>query len=185
MNGDMVVPPAQRREVLEIVGSALAARNDVVDFEAISRPASVDGASAVPAENGTAELGRYDPGGGADGEGSAGVGVDDDLDRSLAEESVERVRSDAGSGGEGDSGFTVRGGGLFGVDHDGHDGAGTISWSDASAEPVLGDGDESVGASLLPTPVAGFGRELVGSLVERLVDDLPFVSAQLDLHESG
>jgi len=80
VDGDVVVPPAEGGEVFEVVGASLAAGNDVVDFEAVSGSASVDGAPSVSAENEASEFGGYDPGGWSDGEGSAGLGVDDDFD---------------------------------------------------------------------------------------------------------
>jgi hypothetical protein len=183
VDGDVVVPPAEGGEVFEVVGSALTAGDDVVDFEPISGSASVDGAALVPVENKTAEFGGYDPGGWPDGEGSPGLGVDDDFDGSFAEYAVEGVWSDAGSGGEGDSGFAVGLGGLLGVDHDRHDRTGRPARLEAAVEPVLGDGDESVGAKLVAGPTPCWGGELVGSLVEGLVDDVPVVGAELSVYE--
>ena len=74
------------------------------------------------------------------------MGVDDDFDGSFTEDAVEGVWSDAGSGGEGDSGFAVGLGGLFGINHDRHNGTGAFSWLGGSVEPVLGDGDKGIGA---------------------------------------
>ena len=92
-----------------------------MSLESVAAAASIDSAAAVTAEYEAADLGGHDPGGGADREGPAGAGVDDDLHGAFAEEPIEGVWSDAGPTGEGDTGFTVGLGCLGGVDHHGHD----------------------------------------------------------------
>lgn len=62
MDGDVVVVPAQCREVGGVVAASVAVPDDVVGLEPIAGAASVDGAAAISERNSIPDRGR-DPAG--------------------------------------------------------------------------------------------------------------------------
>ena len=110
VDGDVVVEPAQGGEVVGVVGSAVAVGDDVVGLEPVAGVTPGDGASAVSVEHGAAY--RWGDGATVRGGGDGFAVVEaDDLDRSVAEDLVEGVGSDSGSGGDFGAGLSVACGG--------------------------------------------------------------------------
>ena len=62
VDGDVVVVPADGREVVGIVRAAPRPRYDVVGLEAIARPASIDGAAAISLGDDGSDARRDGPG---------------------------------------------------------------------------------------------------------------------------
>ena len=63
VGGYVVVPPAKSREVVGVVATAaFTAGNDMVDFEAVTTGAAVDGAASVTVEDETTHFGWNYPG---------------------------------------------------------------------------------------------------------------------------
>ena len=75
MNSNVMVVPAERRQVVRLVSSPLRAGDYVVDFEPVSAGASVDDASVVPGEDGPPQAGSYLLCGGLAGDAVFGDGV--------------------------------------------------------------------------------------------------------------
>lgn len=86
----MVVVPAQRGEVVGIVGSALGCGGDVVGLEPVAALAAVGGAGTlVPVEDEPFEFGWDGAAGGSDREGCAVGAGGEDFDRPVAEDLFE------------------------------------------------------------------------------------------------
>ncbi|MBT8217886.1 MAG: hypothetical protein HKN74_02975 [Acidimicrobiia bacterium] len=75
-----------------------------------------------------------------------------------------------------------RGGGL-GVDVDADDGSGGVSGGECAVEPILGNGDQGIGAQLLAGD-GWVGGEPVGAVVEGSGDDGPVVGGELGVQEA-
>ncbi len=71
VNGNVVVPPAQRGEVLHVMGASLAAGNDVVDLEPVAAPTSINSATVVTKQHETSYFGRNHPSSGTHNRGPA------------------------------------------------------------------------------------------------------------------
>ena len=65
VDGDVVVPPAQRGEVPNIMGASLATGNNMVDLEPIAANASINSATPITKQNEASYFGRNHPSSGA------------------------------------------------------------------------------------------------------------------------
>ena len=91
----VVVVPAERGQVVRLVGSSLGLGGYVVDFEPVVAGAAVDDASVVSGEDGSAEAGAYLLGGGLADDVVFGDGVVFGFAGAVDE--VDGVGSDSGS----------------------------------------------------------------------------------------
>ncbi len=80
VNSDVVVPPAQRGEVLHIVGASLTAGDNVVDLEPVAALASINSATPVTKQHETSYFGGNHPTSGTHKRGPARTLIDHDLD---------------------------------------------------------------------------------------------------------
>ena len=69
VDGDVMVPPAQRGEVLNVMSASLATGDNVVDLEPVAALASINGAAPVTIKDKTAYFGGNHPGGGTHNRG--------------------------------------------------------------------------------------------------------------------
>jgi len=63
MDSDVVMPPAQRGEVLRIMGTATGPSDDVMDLKAVAAVTTINHTTAVTRQNKTPHLGWNNPGG--------------------------------------------------------------------------------------------------------------------------
>ena len=80
VDSNVVMPPAQRGEVLHVMGASLAAGNNVVDLEPVAAPASINSATPVTKQHETSYFGRNHPTSGTHNRGPARTLIDHDFD---------------------------------------------------------------------------------------------------------
>ena len=89
MDGDMMVVPAERRQVLGVVAPAVGSEDNMVGLQSVTRPARRNHTSAVTPE-GEAPRGRWDRPGGRRGRHRAVLVDGYHLDGPFTKDSFER-----------------------------------------------------------------------------------------------
>ena len=120
VDDDVVVEPAQGREVVGVGWSAVRPGCDVVCLEAVSADAALNGAHrAVTVQHVSSESGWDGPGSASHAEWCAVFGSPGDFDHAVAQDRFDRVRSDPGPGFDDNTGLAIRACSVTGVDEDG------------------------------------------------------------------
>ena len=143
MHHDVMVEPAQGREVVRVVVAAGRSWADVMRLEAGRRGAAVGDASVVAGEHPTAgALGDRGPCI-THREWSAVLGSGGHLDRRLAQDPFQCVGTDARTGGEPGAGFAVRRSSRRGIDDHGRRDRPPVRISVGGSEAEIGEPVES------------------------------------------
>ncbi len=144
VNGNVVVPPAQRGEVLHVVGASLAAGNNMVDLEPVTAPASINSATPVTKQNEASYFGGNHPCSGTHNRGPARTLIDHYFDGAFTQDPIQSVRTHPGTTANSHPRLTLGLSSRCGVDHDGDNRPRSTPLVECSVEPVLGNSHQSI-----------------------------------------
>jgi len=144
-------------------------------LEAVSADAALIGAHrAVTVQDVSSESGWDGPGSASYAEWCAVFGSPGDFDHAVAQDRLDRVRSDPGPGFADDTGLAIRACSVTGVDEDGEQRRRRLDRDTVIAcEGIDADRPQRIRPAGRPTP-APTGWELIGFGIERLDDSSRF-----------
>jgi len=142
MDGDMMVIPAERDQVLAVGLASERPWWGVVDFEPVTAGAASNGASPVPVEDESSKSAGNGPRPAPQVERLAVLGDTYDLDDPVAQDLFEHPGPEPGPGQNRHPGFSVAGGRGAGVDGDRHFHRRAFIRCTGVVEGVLADGDQ-------------------------------------------